>query len=561
MKRTLKQQAIFEFIVFIISIVLFNIIAAFVFTRIDFTKEERFSLSDASKNMAKELDDVVLFKIYLDGDFPAGFKRLRTATKELLDEFRAYSGGNIQYEFINPSANPDPKIRRDIFEQLSSQGLEPTNLQVQEEDGSTQKIIFPGALVSFAGRQVALPLLQGQAGLAPEEVLNNSVQNLEYGIASAIRNVTSVEKPMLAVLFGHGELDTLQMGDILADFRQMYNVRLISLPRSIPEDLTRFKAVIIAKPQTAFDEKDKFKLDQYLMNGGRILWVLDALNAEMDSMYEGNLLAFSKELNLDDQLFTYGIRLNQDLVQDLNCLPIPIITGRIEGKPQQQLLPWLYFPLIIPESNHPVVNNLDGIKGEFVSTIDTFKKEGIRTTVLLHTSAYTKVLKGPVRISLSMLGVQPNPEQFNKSKQPIAILSEGNYTSVFANRLTPSALAQIKFTDKSTKPGKMIVISDGDIIKNYVTKNDSLIYPLGYDRFTNQTFANKKFIQNAVDYLIDDSGLISVRSKEIKLRLLDKSKVKAQKLKWQLINMVLPILSVILFGMLYYRIRKRKYAA
>lgn len=561
MKRTLRQQAIFECLVFLAIIVFVNIISAFLFTRIDFTKEKRFSLSEASKEMAAGLNDVVLFKIYLEGDFPSGFKRLRNSTKELLDEFRAYSGGKIQYEFINPSADPNPKVKNDIYKQLVEQGLEPMNLQVKEEDGSTQKIIFPGALVVYRGKQVPLRLFQNQAGIAPEAVLNNSIQNLEYGIAGALRQVTAIQKPMLAFIYGHGELDTLRVGDVMADLRQSYELRLINLPRSIPEDLTRFRTLVIAKPQTPFDEKDKFKLDQYLMNGGRILWLIDELNAEMDSMFEGNTLAFSKELNLDDQFFTYGFRVNQDLIQDLNCLPIPIITGRIDGKPQQQLLPWLYYPLFVPNSNHPIMNNLDGISSEFANTIDTFKDSQVKKTVLLHSSTYTKVLNGPVRISLSMLGIEPKPEQFNKPKKPVAVLLEGNFKSVFTNRLTASALQTIKFVDKSVKPSKMIVISDGDIIKNYVTQKDSMIYPLGYDRFTNQTFANKKFILNAIDYLTDDSGLITVRSKELKLRLLDKAKVKAERLQWQILNMVLPTLLVILFGFIYSRLRKKKYAA
>lgn len=560
MKRTIKQQTIIEFLIFIAIVLVLNIISTFLFTRIDFTKEKRYSLSEASKSIAKDLNDIVLFKIYLEGDFPSGFKRLRNSTKELLDEFRAYSGGNIQYEFINPSADPNPKVRNDIYQQLAGQGLEPTNLQMQADDGASQKIIFPGALVIYQGNQVPLQLLQNQVGISPEAVLNNSVQNLEYGIANAIRKAITVKKQELAFIYGHGELDTLQIGDIITDLKQTFDLRRINLPLSIPEDLTRFRAIIIAKPEKAFDEKDKFKIDQYLMNGGRVLWLIDALNADMDSMYQGNELAFAKDLNLDDQLFTYGVRVNQDLIQDLNCLPIPIITGKIDGKPQQQLMPWLYYPLFIPSSSHPIVKNLDGIKSEFAGTIDTFKSEGATKTILLSSSTYTKVLNGPVRVSLSLMGIEPKPEQFNKPKRPVAVLVEGNFKSVFTNRLTPSALKVIKFTDKSTKPSKMIVISDGDIIHNYVTKKDSLVYPLGYDRFTNQTFANKKFIQNAIDYLTDDSGLITVRSKEVKLRLLDKTRVKAEKLKLQIINMVLPMLLVIIFGLVYIRLRKKKYA-
>lgn len=560
MKKSLKKQAWFELGVIITLIILLNVIASFLFTRIDFTKEKRYTLVDASKELVKNLDDVVYVKVYLEGEFPAGFKRLRNSTRELLDEFRAYAGDMIQYEFINPSADPDPKVRNDIYRQLYTLGLQPTNLQVQSDEGATQKIIFPGALISYRNKQIPVQLLQSQAGLPPDEVLNNSVQALQYELANAIRKVQLDDKPKLGFIEGHGELDTLQLGDIRASLKESFDLMRIDLPHCVPEQLNDFKLLIVAKPTSTFDEKDKFKLDQYIMNGGRIIWLLDNVMADMDSMIDGNMLSTNRTLNLDDQLFKYGARVNYDLVQDLNCLPIPIITGKVDGKPQQQLLPWLYYPLFIPESDHPIVNNLDGIRSEFAGTIDTIKVDGIKKTPLIVTSAYTKVLNSPVRISLNLLGMEPDPRQFNKKNLTVALLLEGSFTSVFKNRLDPNTLRNVKFKEEGV-PTKMIIISDGDIIKNYVAPKDTLIYPLGYDRFTNQTFANKVFIQNAIDYLTDDSGLITVRSRDVKLRMLDKTRVKAGKLKFQLINTLVPVGLILLFGVVYSRIRKRRYEA
>lgn len=556
-KRGIKQQALFELGVFTAIIIIVNIISFFLFTRFDFTREKRFTLTKASKELVRDLDDIVYIKIYLEGDFPAGFKRLRNSTAEILDEFRAYSKGNLEYEFINPSADPDQRVKNEVYNQLIKLGLSPINLQVKDDKGSSQQIIFPGGIITYRNSTIPFQLLLDQIGMNSDQVLNNSIQNLEYQIASNIRKAIQIEKPLIAFVEGHGELDTLATGDIIHTLKEFYNVEPLYLPSTAPEDLNKYAAIVIAKPRIKFLEGEKFNIDQYIMNGGKVLWFVENVEATLDSLQDGTTLTSNYELNLDDQLFTYGARVNYDLIQDMQCAPIPIVTGNVGGRPQQQLLPWLYYPLMIPVSRHPVVRNLDAIRSEFANTIDSVDVQGIRKTVLLSSSKYTKVLNSPVRISLSLLNIEPNPEQFNKPFRPVAMLLEGEFNSVFRNRITVKQ-AGAKFIEKS-KPTKMIVVSDGDIIKNFVGQ-DSTIYPLGYDRFTQQTFGNRNFVLNAIDYLVDDTGIMSARAKEVKLRLLDKGRIKTERLKWQLINTVIPVILVILFGLVQHYLRKRKFA-
>ena len=557
--RGVKQQAIFELLSLLVIILFINIISSFLFTRFDFTREKRFTLSKATRDMLSELPDQVVVKVYLEGEFPAGFKRLRNSTKEILDEFSAWSGGKLQYDFIDPTKEPDEKIKNELYQQLVKYGLTPIDLNAKTEQGTTQQVVFPGAIVNYREGQEAVQLLQGSSVQSPETVLNNSAQALEYKFAGAIKKLILVRKPMIAFTVGHGELDSNQVKDVTKTLNESYEVRRINISRSLPEDLFRFQTLIIAKPTQAFDERDKFKLDQYLMNSGKLFFLIDQLSAEMDSMIAGEGLALGNELNLDDLLFNYGARINYDLVQDLNCLPIPIITGQQDGKPTQQLLPWLYFPLFIPEAKHPIVNNLDGIRSEFANSIDSVGVVGVNKTVLLTTSPFSKLLKAPVRINLSLMGIEPKPDQFNKEKVPIAMLLEGTFQSVFKNRLTENALKTIKVQNESKPGAKVLLVSDGDIIRNQINR-DSIIYPLGYDRYTRQTFGNKNFVLNAVDYLTDGTGLINVRSKELKLRLLNKAKVKKDRTKWQIINLAVPVLLIIVFGIVQNRIRKAKYA-
>jgi ABC-2 type transport system permease protein len=559
-KSNFKKQAWISLVVLVLIIILANFISTLAFFRLDFTKEKRFTLSDASKSYMKNLEDVVYVQVYLEGEFPAGFKRLRNATKETLDDLKAYAGSNLEYEFINATDEADPKVKEEIIQQLAKKGLTPINVQVREENGQSQQIIIPGAVVTYRGREQAFQLLQSSSvANSADEVLNNSVINLEFQIVNNIKKVTQLSRPSIAFIQGHGELDTFKTGDIVKTLRTYYDVDFVNLKQTSPQDLFPYKTLIIARPTKVFTEAEKFNLDQYVMNGGRILWMIDPLNADMDSLgAEQMMLTSTYQLNLEDQLFRYGVRVNTDLIQDIQCAPIPVITGNVGAQPQQELFPWLFYPIFIPNSTHPVAKNLDGVRSEFASTIDTIDVPKIIKTPLLQSSNYTKVLNAPVRVALQMLSIEPNPQQFIKKNMITAFALEGTFTSVFKNRLI-SKNENAKFLEES-KATRMIVVSDGDIIKNYFSIRDSAVYPLGFDRFTRRTFSNSIFVQNAVDWLADDYNLISARSKEVKLRMLDSERIKKEKLRWQVFNIVIPSVLVILVGtVLFYR-RKKKYA-
>jgi ABC-2 type transport system permease protein len=549
-----KKQAYSQLAILILIIIIINFISTFLFFRVDFTKEKRYTLSNASKEFVKNLDDVVYIKVYLEGEFPAGFKRLRNSTKETLDDLKAYAGSNIEYEFINPTADPNQAVRDEILMQLSKKGLNAINVQVRDDQGQRQQIVVPGAVVTYRGREVAFQLLQSSTiANSADEVLNNSITNLEFQIVNNIKKVSSLNRPKIAFTFGHGEIDTFR------SLREYYEVDFVNISRSIPQDLFQYKALVIAKPTKIFTDGDKFNIDQYIMNGGRVLWLIDQTNANLDSLgKEQMMITSSYDLNLDDQLFSYGARLNYDLIQDVQCAPIPVVTGNVGAQPQTELFPWLFYPIFVSNSTHPVAKNLDGVRSEFSGTIDTINVAGITKSPLLQSSKYAKILNAPVRISMQMLAIEPNPTQFNKQNLITALALEGKFKSVYKNRLVVQN-DSAKFLEDS-KPTRMIVIADGDIIKNYYSEKDSSVYPLGFDRYSRQSFSNKIFIQNAIDWLADDYNLIEARSKEVKLRLLDKEKIKSQKMKWQLFNIVFPIALIVIVGIYLFYYRKRKYA-
>ena len=559
----------------IVIVLLVNYVGSFAFERFDLTSEKRYTLSETSKDLADNIDDIIYVKVYLEGDFPASYKRLRDETKEMLDEFRAYSNGNLEYEFINPSEDSDQKIRDEIYKQLYKQGLRPTDLSEKSNDGYSNKIIWPGAIFMYKGKELPVQLLKSQIGARPEAMLNGSIESLEYEIANAINNLTTTDIPKVAFIDGHGELtklETASLAESLAEFyavdRIELNGNLSSLTERVMSDSTKaftvkikYKAIIIAKPNNRFSEKDKFIIDQYIMYGGRVVWLVDPVFASMDSLQSANItMAIPLELNLDDQLFTYGVRINTNIVQDIQSAPIPIVTGVVGNQPKTEMFPWFFFPLLTPANNHPIVNNLNALKGEFVSTIDTIAKKGIRKTGLLKTSQYSKVSSAPTRIGLDMVRFEPDQTQFNAGHQIVAVLLEGKFESVFKNRITPQLkdANEINFKEQSIE-NKMIVIADGDIAKNHVNKRTGEYLALGFDRFTRQEFGNKDFMLNVLGYLCDDSGLMSVRSKKLKIRLLDKTILKNDKFDWQLINTILPIGLILLFGLAHYFDRKKKY--
>ncbi|MBL4715346.1 MAG: gliding motility-associated ABC transporter substrate-binding protein GldG [Bacteroidia bacterium] len=560
-----KKQLYIDLSVGILIILLVNVISNKISTRFDLTKENRFTLSDASKNLISELDDIVYVKVFLEGDLPSGFKRLRNSIEETLNEYRDISNGNLEYEFINPSESTDKKVRNSIFNQLVEKGIQPTNLHYKNEGGTSQKIIFPGALVYYKGKELPVQFLKSKMGENSETMLNNSVETVEFELANALRKLAKTFRPKIAFTSGHGELNGVSVEDIKLTLKETYDVEEVNLQENLPNKLMDFAAVIIAKPTQKFNEKDKFKIDNYVMHGGKVLWLIDALHASMDSLRDGNpYLAMNYELNLEDQLFIYGARINPDMINDLKCTPIPIITGMVGDQPQQMLLPWMFFPLVSSNSTHPIVNNLEAVQCEFVNTIDTVgKNSSIKKTFLLNTSQYTKILKSPVRIHLDMLRNEPDQKQFNKPYKPVAVLLEGKFPSVFTKRLderTKKMLDSLKIEFKTeSTPTKMIVISDGDIIKNDFRSSDGLPYPLGFDRFTNKTFGNKNFILNCIDYLCDDSGVIGIRSKEITVRLLDKLRIEKERTTWQVINIIIPLVFLGLFGVFYNYRRKKAF--
>ncbi|MEI6694612.1 MAG: gliding motility-associated ABC transporter substrate-binding protein GldG [Bacteroidota bacterium] len=571
-KTNIKRNNIIQILYGVIIIVLLNIIGSFVYTRFDLTAEKRYSLSPATKTLLKKLDDIVYFKIYLDGDFPAGFKRLSNSTKEMLDEFRAYNS-NIQYEFINPNAIVDKKQRNDMYKLLVEKGIQPTNLQIKQKGGSAQQIIFPGAEVTYKTMTLPLQLLVNQMGLESENVLNNSIQALEYNISNVIRKLSVRAKPKIAIIEGHGELNINEMFDITNALSEYYEVERIRIDEQINKLTKReisdsaatkisniYRAIIIAKPDSAFSEKDKFIIDQYIMYGGKVLWLIDPVLASMDSLKATNqTVGIANEVNLSDQLFRYGVRLNTNLIMDISALPIPIVTGKVGNQPQTSFLPWYYFPTITPTANHPIVKNLNAIKTEFVSSIDTIDN-GIKKTILLTSSKYSRLVNTPVIIDLGILKKEPEERLYNKPFQSLAVLLEGAFESNFTNRITTDIAKseKIGFLEKS-KPTAMIVVSDGDMIKNQFHYSKGFPLPLGYDQYTRQMFGNKEFILNCMNFLCDDSGLITVRSRELKLRMLDKTKIENSKIQWQLINLVLPVVVIILFGMIITFLRKRRY--
>lgn len=569
-----RNNAMVQLLLGVAVIVLVNIIGSFAFHRFDLTSEKRHSLSDATRHLLKEVDDIVYFRIYLEGEFPAGFKRLRNATKEMLDEFRAYNK-LIQYEFIDPSASDDPQERNDTYQLLVEKGLDPADLSVNTKKGMEKQVIFPGAIASYKSGELAVNLLNSQVGVPPDMVLNNSVQALEFRLATAIRNLSLVRKPRLGIVRGHGELDNNDTYDLLNTLAGQYSLDIVHLDGQLSsvtkrdsagDDKTRivnmFEALLIAKPNSAFSEKDKFILDQFIMRGGKVLWLIDPVFATMDSLQQTeSTMGIPLDLNLDDMLFDYGVRLNTDLVMDLIAMQIPLRTGQVGGQPQINFFPWYYFPLIMPTEPHPIVNNLNSIKTEFVSSIDTIRVQGVKKTILLQTSPYSRLVSTPALITLSLLQSEPDERLYTAPRQNIAVLLQGNFRSVFTNRIPPEIATDkdIGFLQES-EPTAMIIVSDGDIARNQFHYSKGYPLPLGYDQYTGETFGNKDFLLNALDYLTDKSGLIEIRSRELKLRLLDTTRVNKQKLTWQLVNTLVPVLLVMLFGVVQYLYRKRKYS-
>ncbi len=561
--RKNKRRDLTRLVLSIVLIVLCNYVGSFVFKRFDLTSEKRYTLSNESKEIAKSLKTTAFFKVYLAGKLPgSSWVRLRDEMKEILDEYNAYSGGNVQYQFIDPTSLGETKA---VFHQLYEDGLKPTTVHTQGGSGNSEQVIWPGAMLTYAGRDMPINILENQLGADPETQLNNSIEGLEYNIDNAIHKIDLKMRPIVAFIQGHGEPDSIHLAGAINAMSEYYDVRLLPINHLL-KGLDLCKAIIIAKPMKAIDNKDAYIIDQFIMRGGKVLWLIDPMYAPMDSLSRNGItIAFKNELNLDDQLFRYGVRLNSNLILDLQSSAIPL-NGALPGEqPRIQLYPWVYEPLISPTSDNPIVRNLNLIELKYASTIDTIEQPGIKKTILLKTSKTTKLLNAPARISFDIVSRQPDPREYDQGFQPVAVLLEGKFESAFKDRInmSPDTLKLLGFKAQGEKTS-MIVVSDGDVVINDVEPGKKEAYPLGYDRYTSkvthQIYGNKEFIVNCMNYLCGDSALLTVRTKQLKLRLLNTEQATKYKTQWQLINMGIPVGLIVLLGIVIAFRRKQKYA-
>lgn len=565
-RKSQQRQATLRIFITAAILVCINIITAKFHKGIDLTKEKRFTLTDATKRMLAGLDEQVVVNVYLKGSFPAGFQRLSEGVKEKLQSFKEYGGSKIIYRFIDPMEGKDESEKEGIAKELVKNGVQPMALNVKGSQNTSEQIIFPYALVQYKGKSQAVKLIENHYGMSPLEVLNYSESLLEYKLGSAIHNLQKPGKQGIAYIVGHGESFGPHTYDLLMTLSQYYNVDTLDLPSAYKISETAYSAIIINKPTEPFNDKEKFKIDQYIMHGGHVLWAIDQLYTPVDSLQKsGQFITMDYGLNLDDQLFKYGVRINYDLIEDITCNPVPLMSGTLEnGQPQIELRPMPFFPVFIPTSQHPIVHNMDGIMGRFVSSIDTIATTLSRKTILLQSSEYSRVSASPVRVSLSMLRYNPDPRLYHKGFKAAAVLLEGQFGSIFQNRIAPGFLATLRDSLKyeykpiNEKPTSMIVISDGEMLQNgfSATKGPS---ELGYWEYTQNLFANKNFILNCLEYLTDPNSMLEARSKDVKLRLLDGKRVQEEKLKWQFINIALPVISVLIFASVYFFFRKRRY--
>ncbi|MFO7842354.1 MAG: gliding motility-associated ABC transporter substrate-binding protein GldG [Bacteroidales bacterium] len=559
-----KKQNIIQLILALIVILLINYISSQTFFRLDLTSDKRYTLSEVTHELLDSLDDIVYIEIYLEGDMPIGFQRMQKSIKEMLDEFQVIAGENIYYSFINPSKSTNQSKRNALYQDLYERGLEPSNVKERDEEGGmAEKVLFPGAIITYGDKETPVNFLKNNPAFSTEVNLNNSIQDLEYAFVDAIRKITSKKHKKIAFIEGQSELDEYETGDITRELAEYYSIDRLTIKEYFGI-LDPYDAVIIAGPKEKYTEKSKFILDQYIMNGGKVLWFIDAVSVNMDTLSTGSsTFALINDVNLNDQLFKYGVRINPNVIQDVQCALIPVNTAAGGAQPKFVPAPWLYYPLLIPPDNHPVTKSLNLIKTEFPGVIDTVGVgSNISKKVLLSSSAHARVLDAPLLVNLAQVQEQINPGAFNQSNLPIAVLLEGSFESVFKNRFLENIVGDNDVSFKETsEPTEMIVVADADIIRNEVRERADGIFisPLGYDRYTKQTYGNKEFVMNALHYLVDQKGLLELRSREFKLRILDKAKIIDQRLRWQLINTIIPVIFIFIFGGILIYIRKRKY--
>ena len=556
-----KQKNVKSFLGIAIGLIVLNIVGNYFFHRFDLTSDKRYTLSETTKAIVGKVDEPVFIEVYLEGNFPAEIRKLQTESKQLLEEFNAYNS-NINFIFIDPLA--DENVAVQMAEQLFANGMKPINISVNDKGKQSQEMVFPWAVATQGDKNAKIQLLKNAMAASTEDKITSSVQHLEYAITEAIVKVTTEKSKKIAIIKGIGEPNDVYITDFLRTLKDSYFIAPFTLdsvavnPQKTLKELQGYDLAIIAKPTKPFDEKQIQVLDQFVMNGGKSLWMIDQVQADMDSLYNptGEMLVYGEDQSLGEMLFKYGIRVNFDLVKDEIGSPIKLAVGQQGSETVYETFNWKFAPYVISESNHPIVKNIEAVKFDFANSIDTLKNN-IKKTVLLSSSPYATKVGTPSVVSLSgTIQEKTDPNQL-KPKQtiPLAVLLEGHFTSVYKNRIIPFK------TDNylnDGKPTKMIVISDGDVIKNQLDQNYQPM-ELGYDKWTNTLYGNKEFLINAVNYLLDDNGLINLRTKEVKLPLLDKEKVYANYNYIRSVIVALPLLVLIFFGIVFTYLRKKKY--
>lgn len=572
-KADVKKSHILQLVLGLVIIIFLNVIGYFFFARIDLTQEKRYTLSESSKKLMSNLEDIVFIRCYLEGDIPSEYKKLRNETKEMLDQFRAYNS-DIEYEFVDPNNFENAKDKNEFYQRLFEKGFSPLLTTSTNNNSQVQQYIFPYLEITYKGRTTIVPLISSKNGFSSDGIVNASIENLEYNLYTAIRSVATQQRGKVAFLYGHGEWQVENIWDFISSLNEYYTVDSISINEklnaltervydSVNPNLVKIKnkfdCLVIAKPTSIFSYKDLYLIDQYIMHGGKVLWLVDPLLVSMDSLQtQANTFAISNFTGVDDILFRYGVKLNTNLVTDMQCAKIPIVTGQYQNNtPQMTYYPWNFFPEISPNANHIISDKISPVKMEFASSIDTTNSPA-KKTVLLSSSNRTRVLNSPVNVSLQMLKQKQDASLFNSGAKDVAILLEGEFSSAFKNRLTPemelnSQMAYKDFSDTTA----MIVIADGDVVRNDFMNGQLL--PLGYDKYTRKMYGNKEFLVNCVNYLCGDEDLIPLRSREVIMRNLDLAKVEREKTAWQIVNVALPIVIIVLFGVLLAVLRKRTF--
>lgn len=565
-----KIQSILQVLLALLAVLLINILANSrlgeqrLYGQIDLTEEQRFTLTNATEDMLEGLEEVVFVRVLLEGEFPAGFKRLQSATREMLEDFRSVSP-YIEYEFADPNTGNTEEInaRR---EEMAKDGILPINLRVKGTEGTSQQLVYPYAVFYYGGRSIPVNILENEVpGVPSDVILNNAVALLEYKFANAIQKLQQKTKPLIAFTEGHGELEPIRTADLEKALRPYYEVGRLSLD-SVVAVPTEVEALIVAKPTRAFNEKDKFKLDQYVMNGGRLMWLIDNVAVDLDSL-QGRKEYYPRpyELNLNDLFFRYGFRFNDDLILDLRSSQIPLATGTLGNAPQFDLFRYPYHPLAVPRNDHPIVKSLEAVNLFYPSSIDmeVKTKTDIRKTILLQSSPNARFQKLPVGLDFNFLRYDLDPDKFNRDSLVMSVLLEGVFPSMYENQLSRENLDLLASIGQEYRaqspPSRMVVVADGDVAAN-PARPDGSILPLGYNQYDRYQYSNKDFIINALEYLLDDQGVIAARGKEVRLRLLDTETAEATAAFWRLLNIGLPLLLLLVFGLGYNYWRKRRFA-